>query len=188
MPDIQTETPQTADNVAWIPRGQPLPEVCVLTGEPATGRATCLFHHRKSTFSSGSQPLDTAIALVMFYWSDVPKAVVRLPVSSEIAFRRWVGFILTVLLVLTAVVTCCSLYFGQLWIHDLPKSPRRDWLNDVGIPLLAIGGFAVIATLMLIIHKIMPMLTVSLKVVDITPSHIGLSGTHPEFCKALPTR
>ena len=61
-------------------------------------------------------------------------------------------------------------------------------MRAFGIPLLAISGFAVIATLMLVIHKIMPMLTVSLKVVDITPSHIGLLGTHSDFRKALPSR
>lgn len=188
MAAMDSMTHQQSDDVAWIPRDQPLPDICVLTGESATRRVTCLFHHRESTFSSGSQPIDTAISLALFYISSVPKAVLRLPVSSEVAFRRRVGLVLTVLLVLTAVVTCCGLYFGQLWIYDLPKSPRRDWLNDFGIPLLAISGFAVIATLMFVIHKIMPMLTVSLKVVDITPSHIGLLGTHSDFRKALPSR
>ncbi|MCA9107043.1 MAG: hypothetical protein R3B96_12435 [Pirellulaceae bacterium] len=173
-------------DVAWLSREDELPKVCVVTGEPASRQLKCLFHFRETPFHSGALPIDTILQGIIYYVRDVPKAAIRLPISAEVVFRRRIGWSLTALLVLVAIGTCAGLYFGQLAINDLPKGPDRSWLNDLGIPLLAVGGFATIAVLLLVITKIMPMPTGSFEVQAITAQHVALRGLAQEFLAELP--
>lgn len=168
--------------------GAPLPPICLLTGEPASHRVACLFHWRGTLASPGVTPLHSLANLVQFYFRDVAKMRLAIPLATRL-YRRWLlGWGLTALAVVVAVVTICGLFFGQQAIQRLPAGPDKKFLNDLGIPLLALGGFAGIASPTLIAYRVMPMLTVRLVPACITPERIWMRGACPEYLAQLSQR
>ncbi|MFO1002102.1 MAG: hypothetical protein U0936_17340 [Planctomycetaceae bacterium] len=63
------------NELAIIDRRIALPDVCVLSGEPAAFRVPCLFHQMHQTFVAGVGPLDSLVLALSFYFTDVGKAV-----------------------------------------------------------------------------------------------------------------
>ncbi|MCY2965970.1 MAG: hypothetical protein NT069_20455, partial [Planctomycetota bacterium] len=102
--------------------------------------------------------------------------------------RWWMGWCLAGLATLSAVATILGLWFGQEWINQLPAGPDKQFWRDLGIPLVALGGFALISVFSLIAYRIMPMVTQRLQVVDIVGETIWLRGACSEYLAALRER
>lgn len=171
-------------SLARIDRSKPLPDICVVTGEKATCSVKILFHWKTNTFGA-SDPVEAVIMGLFFYFFDVPKAVLRIPISSKIALRRTVGWTFAALIVFVTLATIATLLIGQGWIDQLPKGETKSLLTDFGIPGVAIGGLALILSMFWFIHLKMPMLTVILKVVEISATHVTLEHAHENFLRSL---
>lgn len=171
-------------SLTMIDRSRPLPEICMVTGEKATRTVKVLFHWKKNTFGP-SDPTEAIIMGLFFYLFDVPKATLRIPISASVSRRRTMGWLFTVLIAVVAVATCATLLIGQSWIDQLPKGDFKKSLNDFGVPGVAIGGFVIIASMSWFVHRTMPMLTVLLRVVEITSTHVTLDGASEVFLLSL---
>ena len=172
-------------DIVTIDRSLPLPNVCILTGEETSKKIRCLFHWKTTPFHAGVGPLETIIEGFRFYLQDVPKADLQVPVSKSIHRRRTLAILLIGITVVATIATCLALLFGQQWIDSMPKGPLQKQLNDFLIPGIALFGVAVILPSALLASKLMPGITTTLKVEQITASHIRLRGVSQEFRKAL---
>jgi hypothetical protein len=94
-------------------------------------------------------------------------------------------FALTALL---AIATIAGLVGAQVYLSGLPAGPERKWWNDLGVPIIAMGGVLLTCLAMLGSYKIMPMPTVRLKPVRITNECVWLEGAARECLDQLPGR
>lgn len=177
--------PASSSKTVTIDRSLPLPDICILTGEPTSKRIRCLFHWQVTTFHAGAGPIQAIVEGLRFYVQDVPKAVLQVPVSESVYRRKNLALMLIGVAVLATVATCLGLLFGQQWIDAMPKGPQKQQLNDFLVPAIAVGGFAIILPSALLANHWMPGLTTKLKVEEITATHIRLSGVCNEFHQAL---
>jgi len=168
-----------------IDRHAELPGVCVFTGETTTKRIRCLFHWKTTPFNAGTGPVESAIEGLRFYMKEVPKAAISMPVSETIYRRRNIAVCFIGVAVVAVIATCVALILGQQWIDAMPKGPQKQQLNDWLIPAVAFGGFGIIAISALIANRLMPGLTTKLKVLEITGSHVRLSGACEAFRQAV---
>jgi hypothetical protein len=182
VPSIDAAVP---GETVTIDRSRPVPGICILTGERTSKHIRCLFHWKTTPFHAGIGPIEALIEGLRFYFQDVPKAVLQVPVSESLYRRRNAAIVLIGVAVLATVATCLGLLFGQQWIDAMPKGPQKKQLNDLLIPALAFGGFGIIAPCALLAGRWMPGLTTKLKVEEITATHIRLSGVCTEFRQAL---
>lgn len=173
-------------STAVISRTEPLPDICILSGEPATRRITCLFHWKTSNFEAGVSEIETLLRGLVYYVKDVPKALLKLPLSDRLLRRRRLAWVLVSLSVIITIATVVGLLLGQQWINALPPGPNKKSLNDLLIPGIALGGFIGMLTSALVASRIMPMLTVRLRAVQITETQVLLAGAAPEFLDHLP--
>lgn len=172
-------------DIVTIDRSLPLPNVCILTGEETSKKIRCLFHWKTTPFHAGVGPLETIFEGFRFYLQDVPKADLCVPVSKSIYRRRMLAILLIGMSVVATIATCLALLLGQQWIDSMPKGPLQKQLNDFLIPGIAILGVAVILPGALVANKLMPGITTTLNVEQITATHIRLRGVSQEFRKAL---
>jgi len=173
-------------DLAIVSRTDPLPETCILTGVPTTRRIRCLFHCKVSNFQAGLSPAETILRGLVYYFRDIPKATLRLPVSDVLIRRRWIASSFLALSVLITIATVVGLLVGQQQVNLLPAGPDRKLWNDVLIPAIALAGFAGMMGTALLGSRLLPSLTGTLKPQQITETHVVLSGASPEFLKALP--
>lgn len=188
------ESPSSEARVVWREGDElvidrtvktPLPDLCPFSGEPATRRIPCVFHKQKRYLAGGGLPALVILSLIEHYFSHVDKALVWIPLSPRLYRRWWCGWGLTALGGLAAIATIAGLWFGQQAVDAMPKGDARTFWRDLGIPLVALGGFAVIAVFTLIAYKIMPTPTVQLKVVSMTDERLRLQGASAEYLAAL---
>lgn len=172
-------------DIAILDRRQPLPPCCILSGVPASRTVWCLFHWQQDTLYGGSSPTEAFLRSIRYYVYHIPKAVLRLPVSEQLRRRRRIAWTLCALTVVLVVATIAALLAAQRWISDMPRGARRDELNAWVVPAIALGGWAGIALLAYTAYRIMPALTVRLKVQRIDKTHVWLTGAAPEFLQAL---
>lgn len=184
---MASEATTSGDSVT-IDRQAALPNICVFTGETTTKTIRCLFHWKTTPFNASVSPVGTAIKGLLFYMKEVPKASLLMPVSESIYRRRNIAVCLIAVTVIAAIATCVSLIVGQQWIDAMPKGPQKQQLNNLLIPAVAFGGFAIIAISALIANRLMPGLTTKLKVLEITDSHVRLSGACEAFRRAVEGR
>ena len=181
---MTSEATTSGDSVT-IDRHAELPGVCVFTGETTTKRIRCLFHWKTTPFHPGISPEGMAIKGLLFYMKEVPKAMLLMPVSETIYRRRNIAVCFIGVAVVAAIATCVTLILGQQWIDAMPKGPQKQQLNDLLIPAVAFGGFGIIAISAWIANNLMPGLTTKLKVLEITDSHVRLSGACEAFRQAV---
>lgn len=172
-------------NVAVIDRRCPLPDVCILSGAAASRRVRVLFHFRATHLIGGTGHADTLLEGLRYYFQDVPKALLQLPMADALCRRRAWGWFFLVLTFVMAVATIVGLIVSQQAIDALPAGPQKKSLNDWLVPTIAFGGFALLAVCSAFSYYIMPMPTVRLKVHNITETHVWLEGAAPEFLDAL---
>lgn len=162
-----------------------LPPYCLLTGERTEKSVVCLFHKAKTLVEGGVHPLHTLLNLLQFYIHDVDRVRVRVPLAAHL-YRRWIwGWWLMSGIALIAIATICGLFGLQSWIDGLPKGEAKGFYNDLVVPGVALGGFALIAVLVLITSKIMPTLTTRLKPFRVDEDHIALEGAAKEYLALL---
>lgn len=171
--------------VAILDRRLPLPDRCILSGESTQRKVSYLFHWKRDLFYAGSSPVEALFRGVIFYFGNVPKATLALPLSRKLDWNRKLAWVLVGIAMLFAVATVIGLLVGQERINAMPAGPDKTFLNDWLIPGIALLGFAGIMAPSAIAYQIMPMPTKSLKVLQITESHVWLAGVAEEFGQAL---
>jgi hypothetical protein len=145
--------------LAVIDRRIPLPPVCVLSGREAKKRITCLFHWRETVLNAGGGGFEALVSILFFYLLDVPKAVLRLPLSNVLVFRRKIGFVLVLMLIIASIATISGITISQQRINAMPEGPDRKLLNDWLVPGIAVGGFAVMMIFFWASHVLTPTIT-----------------------------
>jgi hypothetical protein len=172
-------------NVLVIERDRPLPDVCWLSGEPATRRIACLFHWSPERFAPTHGELVMVAEAIRYYVADVQKARIDVPLADDLCRKRVAGWINFTLAAVCAVATIAGLLLGQAWIDGLPKGPQRQALNTWLVPGIALGGFGLMGVFACLSYYRMPMPTARLKPTRITETHVWLSGAAPSLLARL---
>lgn len=165
-----------------------LPGVCPLSGELATHRIPCVFHKQQGFLSGGPSPVGLLLELIQYYLLRVDKALLWIPLAPRLYRRWWLGWGLMAIATVATLATMAGLWFGQQAIQAMPKGDNQKFWNDLGIPLIAFGGFTVVAICALAAHKIMPMPIVQLKLVDVAAHQLYLRGASAKYLEALENR
>ena len=163
-----------------VRRGVPLPPLCLLSGEPAAQTVKCYFHWQTRPASGGVG------GLIRHYIQDVRKVWLNIPLSDRLLRRRRIGWALFALTAVLAVATLAGLVISQMQIARMPKGPELRWWKDIGVPLIAVGGFLLTGLAALGSYRIMPMPTQRLKATRIDDAYVWLSGAAPSYLAGLP--
>lgn len=175
-------------NVLVVQRDRPLPDVCWLSATSATRRISCWFHWSPQTFAPTHGGVVMVVEALIYYFKDVSKARIEVPMADSLCRKRVFGWICLWLAALTVVVTVPALLLGQLWIDAMPKGPERQTLDTWLIPAIALGGFVLLSCFAMLSYYRMPMPTARLKPVRITETHVWLSGAPPSLLDMLMDR
>jgi hypothetical protein len=170
-------------DVLVVRREEPLPPICVFSGQPARRYVKCLFHWQERPLAGGGVG-----GLFWHYARDVWKVPLNVPLSDNLMRRRTIGWLLFGLTALLALATIGGLVGAQVYLSGLAAGPERKWWNDLGVPIIAMGGVLLTCLAMIGSYKIMPMPTVRLKAVRASETHLWLSGAAPEYLAQLPER
>ncbi len=169
-------------DVLVVRRDRPMPPVCVFTGQPAVRTVKCLFHWQEKPPAGGIG------GLALNYARDVWKVPLAVPLADDLMRRRTIGWILFGLTAWLGISTIALLIGAQVYLGGLPAGPEKKWWNDLGVPIIAMGGVILTCFAMLGSYKIMPMPTVRLKPVRADDKHLWLTGAAPEYLAQLRER
>ena len=179
-PSNRAPTVWREGDLVVVRRGGSLPPICVLSGKPATGTVRCYFHRQERPISAPSP-----LGLLYHYWKHVSKATIDLPMADDLLRARRIGWALFAMAAALAITTVAGLFLAQTLISRMPAGSDKRWWNDLGVPIIAFGGFAMVSLAAYGSYRIMPMPTRQLKVRQIDPTHIRLSGASPEYLAQL---
>ena len=156
-----------------------------MTGESAICHVPHVFRWRKTPFVAGGTPWDTLLLGLVFWFRDVPKASLTIPLSRRLVGRRRLSRFLTAIVLLAAIATVAALLISQHAIDGMPKGPRRSSLNAWLVPAIAVGGWIVIASAGWGAYHLAPRWQ-GLTTLQITDTHVYLEGVAADCLATLP--
>jgi len=113
----------------------------------------CLFHWNREIPQGGGPPVAVILQLIRHYFLKVPKAFLRVPMASRLLVKRKIAWVFIWLTIGVTVATVSGLLFGQAAIERMQAGPQKKWMNDWGIPILAMGGFLCLALFAYLANK-----------------------------------